>query len=257
MIKYQEYLLSKAGMLQALLKEISESGQVKSCHMSFFFVREKFCIPLISDVVDLQNICGIIERCWQLGCPKAIHIIWEDLLNETKLKILSSLTNDLRAELLKQTYMTTEIRTRYLAVCLDDQDIVSSLVAIQSGIIHDQHIYIPKFKAKILAPKFDLSVLQTKLKTQHESEPLNYLIKELSHICANPGKRFIKKKAVQLLTMLIRAGGNVEGLTAYNSGINTSPLIVATHLAVDTGNGSHACRALLMLPKVMYDYVCQ
>ncbi len=192
----------------------------------------------------------ILKACWKFKFEQAIHMIWEHANDKTKMCVVEHLAKNkkelspilsalaMSKELLEQACITPDIRTSYLLDRIEAKDIGPSMVAIQSGPIKDQEKNVSKLVDCILTSKA-VCDFRKHLKCGkvtdiiQESTPLTCLVEKLSHKCCQ--RKTDKNKAVRALTVLIEVGANVEGLNRYFQGNKTSPIIVATHLALTTG----------------------
>ncbi len=219
--------------------------------MKFFFVKERFCL-IATESTELSTdwsgevLSRILEACWKFKFEQAMHRIWEHANDRTKMTVVEHLVKKneelppflfavaMTKELLEQACITPNIRTSYLLNRIEAADIGPSYVAIQSGPIKDQDKNISKLVDCILTSKtdYDLSFLKC-ADIKLTSTRFTSLVEKLSHKCCQ--QKTDKKKAVRALTDLIELGANVEGLNRYSQGNKTSPLIVATHLALKTG----------------------
>ena len=250
-MKYQQFLTSGHDRFHQFAKTIATSKQVTKRHMKFFFVKERFCLIATELSTDLSGeVLGrILETCWKFKFEQAIHRIWEHVNDKTKMTVVEHLAKNkkelspilsevaMSKELLEQACITPNIRTSYLLNRIEAADIGPSIVAIQSGPIKDQEKNISKLVDCILTSKTDcdLSFLKCGKDTDIKltSTAFTCLVEKLSLKCCQ--RKADKKKAVRALTVLIELGANVEGLNRYSQGNKTSPLIVATHLALKTG----------------------
>ncbi len=156
-----------------------------------------------------------------------------------KLELVTLFVRDKKIKVAKKLlkHASKSFRTLYLLDRMKANDMGASLVAIQSGPIDDQERNIAELTHFILSPaaKGDPKTFVVEQEEDSTSKQLSCLVRNLSLKCKPNKKKVNKKKVVQFLAALVEAGGDVESLNEQAGGNCTSPLIVATELALTTG----------------------
>lgn len=233
-MKYQLFLTSDNGHFQEFVRLIVlQKKKITSNHIDFFFLKPKFCLIGL-ELSSIKVLAQIIEICWKLECVKSMQVIWEHINEDAKTTVVATLTEKLPILRVLLAFSTTLFRARYLLNRIQAKDIGASLIAVQCGPIDQQTKNVSILASFILSSDANCD---TKKYFEGSSpgnttfEPLNCLVENLSWKC----KRNPRKKAVKYLAVFIEAGANVLGLNNQAGGNITSPLIVATELALCTG----------------------
>lgn len=241
---YQSFLMS-GSELQNFLKLVAlHKSQITLRHRKFFFLKQKFC--LIQSMFNNQLLAQLIETCWELKCTNSMQMIWGHTDNSMKIMMIDGFIKHDKARIAKillgKEFSTANFSsTTYLLDRIEAKDIDASLIAIQFGCIDDIKRNIQTL-ANFIArsdPNYEPKMMYFKKDDDscYESptfEQLSCLVENLSFKC----KKKPTKKVVKFLTVLIKAGADVECLNRQAGGNRTSPLIVATELALITGNGA-------------------
>ncbi len=132
--------------------------------------------------------------------------------------------------------LSKSFRSEYLLKTMQSTDIERALLVLKSGEILPEKIDLCSKKVvsiDLLCKLLESGVNPCGLKTS-TTTPLTILVKQYPE---NRHKKNLQMRCdtVACMQVLINAGADVEDLSSYHSGIKTTPIHVATDLALTTG----------------------
>ena len=235
--------------LTELLQKLLKSNEFSSTHWEHFIAsvksHEEFKIAAkkIHSEISIPLIKLFSSKEQQLAELLQIFSIDESQISENDEDLCCSLleTEQFMHSQILMTKLSMQSRTQFVISCLKGKNPQKILLLLDSGKIDPTMINLSTISDKLLYHKevvttlLDLQVNPCGLMDSKKlsDSPLKRLAGRCPHKFDKQSKR-LKHEMVQTMKLLIDAGANVEDLNNYHRGNSTTPLHVATELAIVT-----------------------